>query len=170
MLNAESTSQMDILVGFAGRDAVVVVRGRGTFLGAQPLKTFGNEAVEHGARRFYVDLGACHNLDSTFMGTLAMIARIGKRNAMAVQLLNLNQTVLKQIRGLGIAHMFDFGEREITTDNLKRVHSALSQNTDDMAIAALQAHETLARENPDNQSRFERVIRLLKKDVDAREN
>jgi anti-anti-sigma regulatory factor len=161
-----STQPTLMEAGTKGEEAVVVVHGRGTFQVAQPLKAFGLQAVDSGVRHLCIDLAECPTVDSTFVGVLALIGRLGRRSAMRVQLLRTGEKAMKQIRGLGIAGMFDFQDRDPPPAPLQRITGNVHQQPADIARTALQAHEELVSENPPNEPVFKGVIKGLREDLD----
>lgn len=159
------SEQTVIEAGERGEEAVIRVRGKGTFRVAQPLKTFGLEVVKKGIRHLSVDLEECPSVDSTFIGVLALISRLGRRGMMSVKILNAGEIPCKQIRSLGIGKMFDFEHHEVPSLPLNSIttHSPLKPR--DIAHTALEAHEELVAGNPSNKPIFSGVINGLKADV-----
>lgn len=156
-----------ISAGNRGDEAVAVVRGKGTFQVSQPLKSFGMEAAERGLHHLLIDLEQCSTMDSTFMGVLAMIARLGRKKAMRVKLLNTGGKALKQLRGLGIARMFDFDHRHVSKEGLEPITGAGPPTPLQLGRTTLQAHEALVEGNPENETRFRGVIEAIRGDLDS---
>lgn len=146
----------------------VVVCGRGTFLISEPLRAYGMAAVKNRLHHFCVDLSDCPGIDSTFMGVLAMIAQAGAKANLQVQLLNLQQKTKDQLRGLGIAGMFEYAERNLPAGPMEEVDTGQTISQRDLGKTALAAHEALIAEDAENEKRFGGVVGELKKDLDTR--
>ena len=67
-MNADSNG---IFVLDAGKEFFVRVIGRGTYQNSQPLRQHVTAIMQQDCREFYVDLGGCQGMDSTFLGVLA---------------------------------------------------------------------------------------------------
>ncbi len=96
-----------ILVGTSNKIVWIKVEGKGSFLNSAGVKEFAREMVNRGHRDFVVDLRNCPVMDSTFMGTLAMIAlrlrEIGQGN---LRVVNLNERNHDLLTNLGLDQLF----------------------------------------------------------------
>jgi anti-anti-sigma regulatory factor len=146
------------------------VEGKGSFLNSAGVKEFAKEMVNRGHREFVVDLRNCPVMDSTFMGTLAMIAlrlrEIGQGN---LRVTNLNERNHDLLTNLGLDQLFFMdasGIKDIPTDRAA-LEPAPPATTDRSAQAEtmLEAHEALIEADPENLTKFKDVLEYLKQDL-----
>jgi anti-anti-sigma factor len=155
-----------ILVGTTNKIVWIKVEGKGSFLNSAGVKEFAKEMVNRGHREFVVDLRNCPVMDSTFMGTLAMIAlrlrEIGQGN---LHVVNLNERNHDLLTNLGLDQLFSMdacGVRE----GSPAVRDALPPATPAaQAETMLQAHEALVEADPENLTKFKDVLEYLKQDL-----
>ncbi len=159
-----------ILVGTAHKIVWIKVEGKGSFLNSAGVKEFAKEMVNRGHREFVVDLRNCPVMDSTFMGTLAMIAlrlrEIGQGN---LHVVNLNERNHDLLTNLGLDQLFSMdacGVREggpavrntLPPTVTSADHTAQAENM-------LEAHEALVEADPENLTKFKDVLDYLKQDL-----
>ena len=157
-----------ILVGTTHKIVWIKVEGKGSFLNSAGVKEFAKEMVNRGHREFVVDLRHCPVMDSTFMGTLAMIAlrlrEIGQGN---LHVVNLNERNHDLLTNLGLDQLFSMDACGV--DGGPAVRNTLPPNVpSDHAAQAetmLEAHEALVEADPENLTKFKDVLDYLKQDL-----
>lgn len=163
-----------MVVGIAGRFALVRVSGRGSFGVSASLKEFVVSAMEQGAETAVVDLGGCTGMDSTFMGTLAGAAgRLRSRTGGKLVLVNLSAKTRELISTLGLDHVvtaFDAGQvpeeyGKFFTGSPLAVLETGARGDPRTAQVVLEAHETLADMSEANRAQFKDVLEFLRRDV-----
>ena len=159
-----------ILVGTANKIVWIKVEGKGSFLNSAGVKEFAKEMVNRGHREFVVDLRHCPVMDSTFMGTLAMIAlrlrEIGQGN---LHVVNLNERNHDLLSNLGLDQLFSMdacGVNEGTPATRNPLESTPpSEDHSSQAETILEAHEALVEADPANLTKFKDVLEYLKQDL-----
>ena len=160
-----------------GETVVIRVEGRGSFKISPALKQFIHRLVEEGsARRILLDMSACVGMDSTFMGMLAGMSGFLKKkgNPVSLKLINLSEKNRKLLSTLGVDRVLEHSlnateeEREVVEKMLTQTSERLDARSVDKleaAQTALEAHQSLAEIDPENQVRFRSVLELLQNDV-----
>lgn len=154
------------------------VEGKGSFQNSPELKEFTAHMAHQGTTEFVVDLENCPVMDSTFMGTLVgIVCRDGSNGeAPTLEVINANGRNVQLLQSLGLDHVFDldlegksYGDLRQkvaaqvgSSDQLNHVDLGKRDNTEHV----LEAHETLAKADPDNVPRFRDVIEFLKKELE----
>jgi anti-anti-sigma regulatory factor len=159
-----------ILVGTTNKIVWIKVEGKGSFLNSAGVKEFSKEMVNRGHREFVVDLRNCPVMDSTFMGTLAMIAlrlrEIGQGN---LHVVNLNERNHDLLTNLGLDQLFSMDACGINEGSSpasrKTLDSIPSADHSSQAETMLEAHEALVEVDPDNLTKFKDVLEYLKQDL-----
>jgi anti-anti-sigma regulatory factor len=158
-----------ILVGTTNKIVWIKVEGKGSFLNSAGVKEFSKEMVNRGHREFVVDLRNCPVMDSTFMGTLAMIAlrlrEIGQGN---LHVVNLNERNHDLLTNLGLDQLFSMdacGVNDGTPATRKPLESVPSEDHSSQAETILAAHEALVEADPSNLTKFKDVLEYLKQDL-----
>ena len=157
-----------ILVGTTNKIVWIKVEGKGSFLNSAGVKEFAKEMVNRGHREFVVDLRNCPVMDSTFMGTLAMIAlrlrEIGQGN---LHVTNLNERNHDLLTNLGLDQLFSMdacGVKEAPSDR-DALQPAPPADRSAQAETMLEAHEALVEADPENLTKFKDVLEYLKQDL-----
>ena len=166
----EVSTPSSILVGTTNKIVWIKVEGKGSFLNSAGVKEFSKEMVNRGHREFVVDLRNCPVMDSTFMGTLAMIAlrlrEIGQGN---LHVVNLNERNHDLLTNLGLDQLFSMdacGVNEGSPATRKPLESAPpSEDHSSQAETILAAHEALVEADPANLTKFKDVLEYLKQDL-----
>jgi anti-anti-sigma regulatory factor len=158
-----------ILVGTTNKIVWIKVEGKGSFLNSAGVKEFSKEMVNRGHREFVVDLRNCPVMDSTFMGTLAMIAlrlrEIGQGN---LHVVNLNERNHDLLTNLGLDQLFSMdacGIKDGSPGTRKALDTIPSADHSSQAETMLEAHEALVEADPDNLTKFKDVLEYLKQDL-----
>jgi anti-sigma B factor antagonist len=161
-----------ILVGTTNKIVSIKVEGKGSFLNSAGVKEFAKEMVNRGHRDFVVDLRNCPVMDSTFMGTLAMIAlRLREIGQGSLHVINLNERNHDLLTNLGLDQLFSMdacgikaGVKE--SDALPGgLQPAASGDRAAQAETMIEAHEALVEADPENLTKFKDVLEYLKQDL-----
>jgi len=177
-----------ILVGTANKIVWIKVEGKGSFLNSAGMKEFAKEMVNRGHREFVVDLRNCPVMDSTFMGTLAMIAlRLRELGQGHLHVINLNERNHDLLQNLGLDQLFSMDSCGVK-ENTAAVPSAdaakpaevrvnpeptpdqkalepVESNKSEQAQTMLEAHQALVDAVPENITKFKDVLEYLKQDL-----
>ena len=158
-----------IQVARQGRVAQLRVIGRGTFTCAQVTREFAERALAQGVRRVIAELSDCETMDSTFMGTLAMMAIHGRERNAVVEIANANKKIKSVMSALGLDRVFVFSHTapgDITWQSLCRTEGDTEDDRRTLQKTMLEAHETLADVDPNNVPKFRDVIDFLRTEVE----
>jgi anti-anti-sigma regulatory factor len=158
-----------ILVGTSNKIVWIKVEGKGSFLNSAGVKEFAKEMVNRGHRQFIVDLRNCPVMDSTFMGTLAMIAlRLREIGQGSLHVANLNERNHDLLTNLGLDQLFSLDPCGVK-DGGPALRNSLDPAPEvDRAAQAetmLEAHEALVEADPENLTKFKDVLEYLKQDL-----
>ena len=151
-------------VATRGEDAFVRVVGRGSFKAGPALKKFGVLAVDGGCRRVILDMQSCVGMDSTFMGVLAGLVMLLKKQSGEMVMTNLSKKNRFLLETLGLGGLIRMepaeGDEEKSKTDLTPLDTAVAwRETAEVMVAA---HETLVTISPDNLSKFKDVLACLK--------
>src|SRR5277367_3467577 len=92
-----------ILVARSANLGFVKVVGRGSFQNSGCLRSFYQQLLKDGVKRFVVDLDACTYLDSTFMGILLGLGQQLKSAGNGLlHILNASPRNLELLKNLGL--------------------------------------------------------------------
>ena len=171
-MNAAAPNQ--ILAATADNCTLVAVSGAATFKLAPAFKQAVQAARLAGSALVVIDLAECRSLDSTFMGAIAGMTLALRKDSVQLALINPAAHVAGLLRGLGLDRVLKtyaaaelppgLGDLSRLLQNLRPVETA---PTGDHELAALMydAHETLARVDPQNLQRFKDVLAFLREDL-----
>ena len=147
----------------------VRVEGRANMECSPSLKNFGENIVQGAFSKIVFDMKECIWMDSTFMGTLAMLGLKAKKAGITIEMVNMDQKNTRLIRDLGIDGLFKFENSAPTPApqdaNWVDISSAPS-TMKNSAETILAAHETLVEVDDSNAQKFGKVIEMVKKDID----
>jgi anti-sigma B factor antagonist len=162
------STNSSILVGTADKTVWIKVEGKGSFLNSAGMKDFAKEMVSRGHREFVVDLKNCPVMDSTFMGTLAMIAlRLRDLGQGRLRVANPNERNRDLLTNLGLDQLFDMDEA-VAPGADAAAQKPLDTGTEGKSAQAqtmLDAHQALVAANPENLTKFKDVLEYLKQDL-----
>lgn len=168
MLGMEQSND-DLQAAFSGNKAFIRVIGRGSFRVAAPLKQFIAEAcMKDPVKIIVLDLAECIGMDSTFMGVMAGLSGRLKKNGQTLELINLSEKNANLLATLGVDQVLAFYSNEHGHQLPDQETSSLKTDETspkELAETALQAHENLVDISDENLPKFERVIEMLKQDV-----
>lgn len=159
----------DLKAAIAGTKIFIQITGRGSFKVAAPMKQYITRVCQRESIELVVlDLKQCIGMDSTFMGVLAGISARLTQAGKGLELINLSKKNTNLLATLGVDRVLSFygnaHGHTVPEQNAQPVPTDQASKKE-MAETALGAHEKLVQISQENQPRFERVIELLKKDV-----
>lgn len=147
------------------------MEGKGSFQNSTPLKEFAREMLGRGHRNFVVDLKGCPFMDSTFMGTLAGIAlKSSAEGVGGLQVIHLNERNKDLLCNLGLDQLMQLDAPQpgpVLNGQAVPLDTALRSDKASEARTILEAHETVAAVNPENEAKFKDVIEFLRQNVEA---
>ena len=149
-----------------GASVWIRVHGMGSFKASPTLKAFVGAAMQHGCRRVLLDMQACTNMDSTFMGVLAGLALELRPHQGVVELLNLSERNRAALITLGLGTLVTLQAVVPADAPVPTMHRLTA--TADVANAAatiLAAHENLITAAPENQPKFKDLVTQLKDEI-----
>lgn len=155
---------------------------RGCFLNSPALKAITDKYLEEGGSHVVVDLELCPGVDSTFMGTLAGIARRCMGAGGAVEIAGATNRTRAAMESLGLDMLLgidppeaawqpDIAERRavLTQDAGELAPSASTLTEKDRTRHVLEAHQALRTMNEKNDEVFGYVCETLKEDLQRHE-
>jgi anti-sigma B factor antagonist len=154
-----------LLVMTAEGEAQVRVLGRATLGRSRCLREFALGMINTGTTRFVIDLGECVAMDSTFAGTLALIALRARTRSGTVDLVNANARVDSVLTSLGLKKLFTHAQGVATSRQgviLPKVSDDGTGRTPSLRQTILDAHETLAEVDKANVPKFQDIIAFIK--------
>jgi anti-sigma B factor antagonist len=140
----------------------IKVEGRATFECSPPLKNFSKNISSELIKNIFIDLSECTWMDSTFMGTLAIIGLKAKISNVHIEIVNSGKKNLDLLEELGIATLFIFNN---SSESNKNEWDSLSGDSSDIAQTVLNAHEALIEIDESNTPKFSKVVELIKEDI-----
>lgn len=140
--------------------ATVCIQGRATCLQGPGLRTFFLQSAGDGVRQFEIGLDACEYMDSTILGTLAMLAMGERDGRWCVELLNTPPRVLDQLTEMGLLRYFSLVSSPLPLPDATMTPLP-SAPAADLAGTVREAHVTLGRIDPANLARFASVLEAL---------
>lgn len=167
--------QSQILAATADNCTLVAVIGPATFKLAPAFKQATQAARLAGSSLIVADMAACRAMDSTFMGALASLGiALQSPETTRFALINLNPNAVALLNGLGLDRILKgypagalpagIGDLSHLVQSLKPVETA-APGAREMAALMYDAHETLARVDPENLQRFKDVLAFLRQDL-----
>ena len=151
---------------------------RGCFMNSPALKGIAEKYLERGGTHVVVDLELCSGVDSTFMGTLAGLARrcVGIGGSMEVA--GATERTREAMEGLGLDMLIEIDPPEAPwRKDLEERRAVLSRGetqgaTNDDPLSEIQrtrhvleAHNTLRSMNSRNDAAFGYVCETLQEDL-----
>ena len=161
----------DVLITKDASTYNIKIDGRATFESSVPLKSFADNFKNEKITHLVIDMSKCVWMDSTFMGTLAILGLKAKDCSIKPVILNIDEKNCRLMSDLGITILFDFrkGEEIVSTDRSK-ANDGKSDYGQDVSDTILKAHETLIDIDSNNLRKFDKVVELLKKDTEQANN
>ena len=162
---------------FASLPSALWIRidGKGSYQISVQLRDFVMRKILAGEKTFVIDLDRCTGMDSTFMGTLLGISSdISISPGTSLDLVNVNGRNVQLLQNLGLTSILAVDERnerwsterQDISQHLTPCDTAAPDKTA-TAEVMLEAHQALAKAQPENVARFQDVIHFLKEDLRA---
>lgn len=153
--------------------------GRGSFVNSPALKTLADKYLEKGGSNIVIDLEICPGIDSTFMGTLAGLARKTAAAGGCIQIASPTQRTRSAMESLGLDMILDIDpedapwKQDADTRRYKLAEQHQMQETtpiNDLSEVertrhVLEAHNTLRDLNSKNDETFGYVCETLEEDL-----
>jgi len=160
-------SKCNIMIASENGEYIIKVEGKANFESSSSLRNFSDNLASGNISKIVFDFTSCSWMDSTFMGTLAILGLKSKKLGIVVEIHNADQKNMKLLRDIGIEKLFVFISDSPQKADVKWENISESQKTNNKALAetVLKAHETLVETNSSNAPKFEKVIDLIKKDM-----
>ena len=161
-------SKGNVMIAREDYGYIIKIEGRVNLECSPPLKNFSDNLVSGNVPKIILDLASCAWMDSTFMGILAILGLKSRKLDIAVEIRNADQKITGLIKDLGIESLFKFMTEQSPLVNAEWENVTETQKNDDKTLSEtiLKAHETLVETNSSNAPKFEKVIDLLKKDIE----
>ena len=162
----------NITIARSKRGFEISVKGRATFDCSSPLRNFADNIVPGSVEKIFIDLSECSWLDSTFMGTLAMLGLNAQKAKIEVEIINIDDKNFKLLKELGVNKLFTYNNRKEKTESeegwekLTEFSENLTQN--DVEDTILEAHKTLMDVDEGNVPKFQSVVDMVEKDISKR--
>ncbi|MBR2125119.1 MAG: STAS domain-containing protein [Akkermansia sp.] len=152
---------------------------RGCFVNSPALKNLAERYLESGGNTIVVDLEVCPGVDSTFMGTLAGLARKCMAAGGCVQIASPTQRTRDAMESLGLDMLLELDPVDAPWyATLMERRSVLAQDTEaaveeehrdmseiDRTRHVLEAHNTLRSMSKKNDETFGYVCETLEEDL-----
>lgn len=152
---------------------------RGCFVNSPALKSLSDKYIEKGGKDIVIDLEVCPGVDSTFMGTLAGLARKCMAVGGMVQVASPTQRTREAMESLGLDMLLDLDpEDAFWRQDIEERREILSQDANaavveerqdlsemDRTRHVLEAHNTLRSMNKRNDETFGYVCETLEEDL-----
>lgn len=150
---------------------------RGSFVNSPALKTVSEKYMARGGRNVVVDMEICPGVDSTFMGTLAGLARKAMANNGAIQIATPPPRTRAAMESLGLDMLLDIDpptapwQEDIAERRAQlaqgNAREAASGQMDELERTrhVLDAHNTLRAMNHKNNETFGYVCETLEEDL-----
>ncbi len=158
-----------ILISKTTYGYAVKVEGRANMESCSPLKTLGDSIVSGAFLKLSFDMELCQWMDSTFMGTLAMLGLRAKKAGIVMELHKADQKNRSLLTDLGIEGLFVFKDDAVSELKTGEMIDSGQENSP-LKVSAemiLKAHETLVEVDKANEQKFGKVIEMVKKDIEA---
>jgi anti-anti-sigma factor len=149
-----------------GRTSTFRVVGPATMLESVPLRDAAAVRLEEGATTIVVDLAECTWMDSTFLGTLLVLARQAERGGRGARVLLGSPSLECQrvIEQTGVAEILAAVVSQPTEGQVWTELHGASDDTDALRRNVLRANEQLARLGGAAGDEFREVARALAED------
>ncbi|HBM17551.1 MAG TPA: hypothetical protein DD381_14580 [Lentisphaeria bacterium] len=161
-------NKANVLISKTDYGFAIKVEGRASMECSPSLRNFGENIIQGAFSKIIFEMKDCQWMDSTFMGTLAMLGLKARKAGIIIEMLNMDEKNRSLIRDLGIEGLFKFdscSDTIIDPDNSQNLCTSKpdQQNT---AETVLKAHETLVEIDNSNAEKFGKVIEMVKKEID----
>lgn len=162
----------------------VRVVGRGTFQNSRALRTYVQDLMAHGVHDFFIDLGGCQGMDSTFLGVLAGIGlRLRQNKNGTVHIVNVGDRNYELLQTLGLDRLLEVNSalpavwhgrpsppenafQLLPESDIDALTKALDK--DETADLMLESHENLQKADGRNIQKFRDLTKMLRDGVEQR--
>ncbi len=150
---------------------------RGSFVNSPALKSIAEKYIARGGKVIVIDLEICPGVDSTFMGTMAGLARKIMANGGVIQIATPTQRTRAAMESLGLDMLVEMDpsgaawQAELTSRRAQlgqappQEASADKMSELDRTRHVLEAHNTLRAMNHQNNEAFGYVCETLEEDL-----
>lgn len=150
---------------------------RGSFINSPALKSIAEKYLEAGGERVVVDLELCPGVDSTFMGTLAGLARQCLAGGGSLELASPTARTRAAMESLGLDMLVEIdppaapwqadieARRVALTQEAETLPEQKALSEADRTRHVLEAHNTLRSMNKKNDEAFGYVCETLEEDL-----
>ena len=163
-LGDDKTVETFLGVATAGKSVYIRVNGDGVALVCPTLKAFINRMMRDGRNDFIVDLNRCDYVDSCFMGTLVEVVLEGRGRVVVI---NTRPKVRQRFELLGLTQILPVKGRGVDVPRVTlhrlRIGGAGKR---ELARVVESAHRSLIRADDRNRTRFEPLLRTLRKELE----
>ncbi len=157
---------------------------RGSFLNSPSIKSIADRYIADGGNHIVLDLELCPGVDSTFMGTLAGIARQCMATGGCVEIASPTERTQTAMLNLGLDALLSINPSDAPWQlDLAAIRTLIENEDSDPSITAdtqmlselertkhvLEAHTTLRGLNEKNEESFGYVCESLDEDIKRRE-
>ena len=152
----------NLTVAEKGSLIYLCINGRGSFRNSPSLKDFVTKKFEKKSpTKIFLDMNLCSGMDSTFMGVLAGLSILCKKNKHSFSLINISQKNEKLLKTLGVSKILNYSNND--DDFPKEIPKEIPTINDDQKTTetSLDAHKQLVKIDPKNKLEFKSVIDLL---------
>lgn len=156
--------------------------GRGCFINSPSLKAIADKYLEDGGSQIVIDLELCPGVDSTFMGTLAGIARRCMAEGGAVEVAGATARTRAAMESLGLDMLLSIDPPEAAwRADIDARRATLAQKMPDAPASSaplsekertrhvLEAHRALRSMSDKNDEIFGYVCETLQEDMERHE-
>lgn len=145
----------------------VRVVGLGNFNNSHLFKDFVDAMLERSFRSFYVDLGRCQGIDSTFMGVLIGIHLFEAEKKARVAVVNPTASCLRSLTDLGLPKIIAVSETPVDLPEGIRTEQLVEERYDPKVRILLiqQAHENLVALDEGNREKFGPFLEALAREL-----
>ncbi len=155
---------------------------RGSFINSPSLKTVAEKYLDGGGKLVVIDLELCPGVDSTFMGTLAGLARRAMAVGGSVEVASPTPRTRAAMEGLGLDMLLSLEPAfSVWTEDKEKRRAVLEQQLSaaetpqedlselDRTRHVLEAHKVLRSMNKQNDEAFGYVCETLEDDLARQE-
>lgn len=154
---------------------------RGCFMNSPALKGIAEKYLGHGGTHIVVDLELCPGVDSTFMGTLAGLARRCMEAGGSLEIAGATERTRGAMEGLGLDMLIEIDppealwQRDLTARRSVLAQGDIHGSEETLSEMqrtrhVLEAHSTLRSMNSRNDVAFGYVCETLQEDLMRHEN
>ena len=150
--------------------ACIRVTGRANFALSVDFRKLLQHLQAAGHSRVALELSACQQMDSTFLGVLAHAAaqravKEGDRNEPGMELWNPGANLRELIEDLGVGHLFKIIDRETAAETFTPAPAAPGASREELTRTCLEAHELLMALQPANVAKFQQAAKYFAEEL-----